>query len=98
MTKGNPLHGMLTTLLSETLKPKEKKEILKEQYHFVTSVELEGDLERMCNLSERIEEKAIQKGELLQLVSLVKKGILSLEIALQEITEDKKTQFLKMIS
>ena len=100
ITKGNPLHGMLTTLLSETLKPKEKEHILKEQYQFVTSVELEGDLERMCNLSERIEEKGIQKGiqegELLQLVSLVKKGILSLEIALQEVKEDKKEQFLKM--
>ena len=104
VTKGNPLHGMLTTLLSETLKPKEKKEILKEQYHFVTSVELEGDLERMCNLSERIEEKAmqkgiqkgIQKGELLQLVSLVKKGILSLEIALQEVAEENRAQFLEM--
>ena len=100
VTKGNPLHGMLTTLLSETLKPKEKKEILKEQYHFVTSVELEGDLERMCNLSERIEEKAmqkgIQKGELLQLVSLVKKGILSLEIVLQEVAEENRTQFLEI--
>ena len=35
----------------------------------------------------------IQQGELLQLVSLVKKGILSLEIALQEVTEDKKLNF-----
>ena len=42
-------------------------------------------------------QQGIQQGELLQLASLVKKGILSLEIALQEITEDKKTQFLKMI-
>ena len=43
-------------------------------------------------------EAGIQQGELLQLASLVKKGILSLEIALQEVTEDKKTQFLEMIS
>ncbi len=111
--KGNPLHGMLTTLLSETLKPKEKKQILKEKYEFVTCVELEGGLERMCNLSERIEEKAIQKGialgiergmecgieqgELLQLVSLVKKGILPLEIAMQEVEEPNKQKLLEMI-
>ena len=43
-------------------------------------------------------QQGIQQGELLQLASLVKKGILSLEIALQEITEDKKAQFLEMIS
>ena len=95
--KGNPLHGMLTTLLSETLKPKEKEQILKEQYDFITSVELEGGLERMCNLSERIEEKAIQKGELTQLASLVKKGLLSLEIALQEAGETNKDKLLEMI-
>ena len=99
--KGNPLHGMLMTLLSETLKPKEKEQILKEQYDFITSVELEGGLERMCNLSERIEEKAIQKGmeqgELMQLVSLVKKGLLSLEIALQEAGEINKDKLLEMI-
>ena len=50
-----------------------------------------------CNLSERIEEKAIQKGEILQLVSLVKKGILSLEIALQEVAEENRTQFLEIL-
>ena len=104
---------MLTTLLSETLKPKEKKQILKEKYEFVTCVELEGGLERMCNLSERIEEKAIQKGialgiergmecgieqgELLQLVSLVKKGFLPLEIAMQEVEEPNRQKLLEMI-
>ena len=103
--KGNPLHGMLMTLLSETLKPKEKEQILKEQYDFITSVELEGGLERMCNLSERIEEKAIQKGivlgmeqgELIQLASLVKKGLLPLEIALQEAGEINKDKLLEML-
>ena len=114
--KGNALHGMLTTLLSDTLKPKEKEEILKEQYDFVTSIELEGGLERMCNLSERIEEKALQKGielgikqgieqgmeqgieqgEFLKLVSLVKKGFLPLEMALQDVGDENKEKFLEM--
>ena len=63
----------------------------------------------MCNLSERIEEKAIQKGialgmkrgmeqgKLTQLASLVKKGLLSLEIALQEAGEINKDKLLEML-
>ena len=43
-------------------------------------------------------QEGIQQGELFQLASLVKKGILSLEIALQEIAEDKKAQFLELFS
>lgn len=43
-------------------------------------------------------QQGIQQGELFQLASLVKKGILSLEIALQEIAEDKKAQFLELFS
>ncbi len=43
-------------------------------------------------------QQGIQQGELFQLASLVKKGIISLEIALQEITEDKKAQFLELVS
>ena len=43
-------------------------------------------------------QRGIQKGELLQLASLVKKGILSLEVALQEVAEDNKVSFLKLFS
>ena len=35
---------------------------MKEEYDIVTTVELEGGLAKMCNLSEYIEEKAIAKG------------------------------------
>lgn len=61
-SKGTKLHGLLTTLLSKKLKPSEKKEILEREYDIETSVELEGGLESMCNLSDLIEEHATARG------------------------------------
>ena len=43
---------MLSTLFSERLQPEEKEKILEEDYNFVTSIEVEGGLRQMCNLSE----------------------------------------------
>ncbi|MBO5338043.1 MAG: hypothetical protein J6A94_13045 [Lachnospiraceae bacterium] len=89
LTAGTMLHGLLSTLLSDELEPNEKKQILKQEYGIATSVEMEGGLQKMCNLSEMIEEKAIkrgmakgiekgiEKGTYMTLVSLVKDNILS---------------------
>ena len=60
--KGTELHQLLTTVLSEELTPEEKIKVMKEEYDIVTSVELEGGLAKMCNLSDYIEEKGIEKG------------------------------------
>jgi len=60
--KGNALHGMLSTLFSERLQPEEKEKILEEDYNFVTSIEVEGGLRQMCNLSDLVEERGIRKG------------------------------------
>ena len=60
--KGTRLHQLLTTVLSKDLTPKQKQKIMKENYEIVTTVELEGGLVKMCNLSEYIEEKGIEKG------------------------------------
>ena len=91
--KGNLLHGMLQTLLSEQLSPREKENILEEEYGIETTVEMEGGLQQMCTLSGLIEEKAIAKGieqgietgKLLSLLSLVSKGLLELEVAAAEL-------------
>jgi len=79
--EGTELLGMLKTLLSEQLQPDEKKEILERKYKIAASVELEGGLQQMCNLSELIEERGMEQGTLNTLVSLVNDGILSEEIA-----------------
>lgn len=82
--QGTELHRLLTTVLSETLTPEEKKKTMREEYGIVTTVELEGGLAKMCNLSEYIEERAtergmqkgIQQGILSTLTALVREGLL----------------------
>ena len=61
-SRGNRLHGMLSTLLSEKLLPEEKEKILSDEYDIETSKELEGGLRQMCNLSDLVEERGIEKG------------------------------------
>ena len=60
--KGNELHGLLDTLLSAELTPQEKEKIIYDDYGIETTVELEGGLCEMCNLSDLIEERGIAKG------------------------------------
>lgn len=62
VSKGTKLHALLNTLLATGLKPWEKKHILEQEYGIAASVELEGGLDRMCNLSEWVEEQAIERG------------------------------------
>lgn len=81
--RGNKLHGMLTTLLSSRLSPQEKEKILEDEYNIETTAEMEGGLQQMCNLSEMIEEKGIEKGRAL-LYSLIKKGDVDIALAAKE--------------
>lgn len=60
--RGNRLHRMLSTLFSRKLRPVEKEAILEREYGFVTSVELEGGIRQMCNLSDLIEEQGKAEG------------------------------------
>lgn len=73
--RGNKLHGMLSTLFSERLQPEEKEEILATEYNFETSVELEGGLRQMCNLSDLVEERGIKKGIELGLEQGLEQGL-----------------------
>ena len=77
--KGNELHGLLDTLLSPDLLPEEKEKIIYNDYGIETTVELEGGLREMCNLSDLIEERGIEKGKLDILIALVRDGLLSVE-------------------
>lgn len=103
-TRGTKLHGLLTTVLSDTLKPKQKKRILEQDYGITTTIELEGGLVRMCNLSDAIEEKGINKGKKEQIRSLIEikiqKGKPLEQIAdeLEEPIENIKPIYDKLIS
>ena len=87
--KGNELHGLLDTVLSPDLTPDEKERILTNDYNIPTTMEQEGGLRHMCNLSDLIEERALEKGiekgkfegKLETLLSLVRDGLLSIEEA-----------------
>ena len=83
--------------LSDKLSPREKEKILEEEYEIETTVEMEGGMQQMCNLSERIEERGIKKGiekgieqgievgKFSTLASLVAKGLLEKEAAAAEL-------------
>ena len=99
---GNRLHGMLSTLLSRKLTPKEREMHLSNEYGFETSIELEGGLKQMCNYSELIEERGIEKGvalgieqgERLRLLSQIQKKLAkgkSLEQIADELEETVET-------
>ena len=60
--EGTKLHQLLSTLLSETLTPKEKTKVLEEDFDIAATVEIKEDMRNMCNLSDLIEERGIKKG------------------------------------
>ena len=49
---------LLNTLFSPTVLPDEKKRILSEKYNIAMTVELESEVQRMCNLGTAIDKKS----------------------------------------
>ena len=58
----NKLISMLSTLLSVDIKTQEKKKRFEEEYGIKMSKELESEMSAMCNLSDIVEERGIEKG------------------------------------
>ena len=58
----NELLGLLDVLLSTDKSASEKKEILENEYHISMTEEMEGEMQQMCNLSDGVEQKGIEKG------------------------------------
>ena len=79
------LHRLLGALLSQELTINEKLNILGKEYEIPMEENFRKDVSVMCNLSQGIEEKGINKGikegTLLTLISLVKDNLLSIDIA-----------------
>ena len=53
---------LLEVVLSSERSPKEKREILQEEFNIKMTQELEREVSEMCNLSEGVEQKGIAKG------------------------------------
>ena len=72
---GNELHKLLTTALSSQMTPEEKEDILEHTYGIPMTYELKEATTKMCNLSDLVEERGIQKGMEINLVRLVIKKL-----------------------
>lgn len=66
--------GLLKTLLSSSLSVTEKNQRLSSHFGIETSVEVKEVLDNMCNLSDYIENKGIEKGIEKLVVNALKKG------------------------
>lgn len=60
--EGFRLHRFLETIFSRTLLPEKKIDILEQEYGIPMTGQWREGMEQMCNLSEAIEEEALQKG------------------------------------
>jgi len=80
-TTENKLLGMLNTLLADELSVEEKENILSQEYGIETSVEVKEVLNTMCNLSDLIEEKGIERGTENSIEKLLKKNFSTEEVA-----------------
>ena len=90
----NQLLGMLNTLLSPDISVAEKKKQLSEDYHINTENKLEKELNLMCNLSDLVEERGIQKGANKKLQELINKKLKkgqSIEVIADALEESVET-------
>lgn len=76
------LHRLLGAVLSEKMKTDEKLEILEKEYHIPMEQSLEKEMKSMCNLSEGIEERAMEAGRREGIETGRKEGI---EIGIKEL-------------
>ena len=70
------LYRLLNTLLSFSLTPEEKEHILEKEYGISMEMKIRKELEAMCNLSEAIEERGVERGSFIAFSSLVRDGLL----------------------
>ena len=93
--ESHELHRLLGALLSEKLKAAEKLDILENEYHIAMEESIEEDVKTMCNLSEGIEERAMERGRkdgINTVLRLAEKCHLSKEETIQQLCEGMKME------
>lgn len=88
--------NFMNMLFDPKLSMENKKQKLEQEYQIPVEAELRKGLSLMCNLSDVIEEKGIEKGRLETLVGLVRDGLLSVKDAAQRLGVSEK-QFRKLL-
>ena len=81
----NVLISMLSTLLSDKIKVDEKKQKLEKEYGIKMSKELESEVSSMCNLSEAIEERGIERGRMYTIYDFIQSGMITPEAGAQKL-------------
>lgn len=90
------LHRLLETILSNTTTPEEKDSILESEYE-IESGTFERGLQEMCDLSDAVEERGIEKGITIgKIETLSEFGLTVPEIAKKlELSEEEVLRILK---
>ena len=81
----NVLISMLSTLLSDKIKADEEKQKLEKEYGIKMSKELESEVSSMCNLSEAIEERGIERGRMYTIYDFIQSGMITPEAGAQKL-------------
>ena len=81
----NVLISMLSTLLSDKIKADENKQKLEKEYGIKMSKELESEVSSMCNLSEAIEERGIERGRMYTIYDFIQSGMITPEAGAQKL-------------
>lgn len=89
----------LEVLLSSERSPKEKREILQEEFNIKMTQELEREVSEMCNLSEGVEQKGIAKGITASIRNLMESMGWSIEQAMDalQIPTEERNAYLNML-
>ena len=93
--ESHELHRLLGALLSEKFKSAEKLDLLENEYHIAMEESIEEDVKTMCNLSEGIEERAMERGRkdgINTVLRLAEKCHLSKEETIQQLCEGMKME------
>jgi len=80
------LLNLLNNVLSEEISAQEKLKILEEQHGIKRTKTIESEVQHMCNLSNGIEEKGIQKGREREKVEVAKK-LIARNVSVEDITD-----------
>ena len=90
---------LVGTLLDDEVSKEEKYQVLTEEYKIKVTDSIKREVSQMCNLSQGIVEKGIEKGLLKSISSLMKTMNLSPEKAMEalEIPKSSWPQFIELL-
>ncbi len=103
----NDVLKLLSVLLSDKVKPNQKKQILEAEFSIPMTYEMESEAEMMCNLSDGVEMRGfnrgvdfgVDKGLLSALMGYIRKKAVSIETALDDhdIAAENRAKYTQLL-